>query len=100
LTNEVKMKMLVASLRPATKEMHVTKQYPKLLIRWTTANKDLDFNMLLIYAINSTLLLCRSFSSLVSQRKEAQSQVENLDVANVLKRSTQNRSVLCSSVLD
>jgi len=94
------MKILVASLRPATKEMPVTKQYPKLLIRWTTANKDLVFNMLLMHAINSMLLLCRSFPSLVSQHKEAQSQVENLEVANVLKRSTQNRNVLCSSVLD
>jgi len=50
------MKILVASLRPATKEMPVTKQYPKLLILWTTGNKDLVLDMLLMYAVNSMLL--------------------------------------------
>ena len=92
--------------------MAVTTQHSKLLILWTTGDKDVALNMVFMYAINSklkgwwdevVLLVWGSSSRLASQDKEVQSQIaaalkagvrmiackqcaENLHVAEALER--------------
>jgi microcompartment protein CcmK/EutM len=103
----------------------VTTQHSKLLILWTTGDKDVALNMVLMYAINSklkgwwdevVLLVWGSSSRLASQDKEVQSQIASALKAGVRDdrmqamrrestrrgstRTTWHRSVLHRSVLD
>lgn len=72
--------------------MAVTTQHSKLLILWTTGDKDVALNMVFMYAINSklkgwwdevVLLVWGSSSRLASQDKEVQSQIASALKAGV-----------------